>query len=41
MPVCKNRAWEKLEQLSFIRVAGTPEENKPKPKQKREVKQND
>ena len=28
MPVCKNRAWEKLEQLSFIRVAGTPEELK-------------
>ena len=28
MPVCKNRAWEKLEQLSFVRVAGTPEELK-------------
>ena len=28
MPVCKNRAWEKLEQLSFIRVAGTSEELK-------------
>lgn len=28
MPVCKHRAWEKLNELSFVRVAGTNEELK-------------